>query len=64
VHLATPERSPHELDLGIARQVSEATNGFDSAEIERLKQLVESAPALPGVIATQDWESRASLSSR
>ena len=47
VHLA-PTQSPHELDLQIAEHVREATDNFNPREIERLKQLVESAlPALP-----------------
>jgi len=35
------------LEIEIARDVAAATNGFDPAEIERLKALLESLPSLP-----------------
>ena len=48
VHLASETQTPHELDRQIAESVAEATDNFNPREIERLKQLVESAlPALP-----------------
>jgi transposase-like protein len=36
-----------DLELSIARDVAEATRNFDAGEIERLKSLLASLPALP-----------------
>ena len=48
VHMPGGAQSADDLELAIAEHVREATDNFNPREIERLKQLVESAlPALP-----------------
>ena len=48
VHMPGGAQSADDLELAIAEHVREATDNFNPQEIERLKQLVESAlPALP-----------------
>ncbi|MCU1302667.1 MAG: hypothetical protein JWQ87_2951, partial [Candidatus Sulfotelmatobacter sp.] len=60
----TDDDDSGDLDLQIARHVMEATNGFDAAEIERLKALcsrvfIDSTPA-QGVVLPHLTESKAS----